>query len=248
MQQLPALSLTRRHRRRPGPPCAGNTALSGQYLPIVPYKLVHAAVLADLGLLQQASAYCAALSATLQVSPATGRHWAGHGQRPGPANARLHQAACALLQQWRLRAVPTYPSPVAALQPLPRLRAVRFHPAWHFPASIMYHAPAPPCPRSSAVPRDQGASRPTGVPGDNCRACRAPATVCGGEQGPSSRWEGRVCMILGGVAEEGWMVPQCAASRSGCQALEGAARQGLRNACCIACLAGQSPFASLCPC
>ena len=39
----------------------GNTSLSGQYLPVVPYKLLHAAALAELG------AYLAAMNATLQV-------------------------------------------------------------------------------------------------------------------------------------------------------------------------------------
>jgi hypothetical protein len=46
---------------------AGNTALSGQYLPVVPYKLLHAYALAELGLVQQAMAYCSSMNSTLQV-------------------------------------------------------------------------------------------------------------------------------------------------------------------------------------
>ncbi|PRW60649.1 alpha-amylase [Chlorella sorokiniana] len=45
----------------------GNTALSGQYLPVVPYKLLHAYALAELGLVQQAAAYCQSMERTLQA-------------------------------------------------------------------------------------------------------------------------------------------------------------------------------------
>lgn len=45
----------------------GNTALSGHYLAVLPYKVLHAATLAELGLLPQASAYCQSIQATLQV-------------------------------------------------------------------------------------------------------------------------------------------------------------------------------------
>ena len=46
---------------------AGNTALSGHYLPVVPYKLLHAYALAELGRVQQAMAYCGSMNNTLQV-------------------------------------------------------------------------------------------------------------------------------------------------------------------------------------
>ncbi|KAI7843308.1 hypothetical protein COHA_003139 [Chlorella ohadii] len=45
----------------------GNTALSAQYLPVVPYKLLHAYTLAELGLVQQAAAYCQSMERTLQA-------------------------------------------------------------------------------------------------------------------------------------------------------------------------------------
>ena len=51
----------------PLPVRAGNTALSGQYLSVLPYKLLHTYALVDLGLVQQAIAYCGSLNTTLQV-------------------------------------------------------------------------------------------------------------------------------------------------------------------------------------
>ena len=48
----------------------GNTALSGQYLPAVPYKLLHAYALAELGLIQPAAASCQSRARTLQVGRA----------------------------------------------------------------------------------------------------------------------------------------------------------------------------------
>lgn len=49
------------------PSAAGNTQLAGAYLAVLPYTLLHAAALAELGLLPQASAYCTAIHTTLQV-------------------------------------------------------------------------------------------------------------------------------------------------------------------------------------
>lgn len=51
----------------PHTPRAANPGLAPQFLCVLPYKLVHAAALADLGLIPQAVAYCQALGSTLQV-------------------------------------------------------------------------------------------------------------------------------------------------------------------------------------
>lgn len=96
--------------RRPSPTpftTPGNTALSGAYLAVLPYKLLHAAALAELGLLPQASAYCAAIQASLQVCRAGGvSGWRGVAAR-----------ACALLPQRRGDALKSVLAALAAARP-----------------------------------------------------------------------------------------------------------------------------------
>lgn len=68
---------------------AGNTSLSGQYLPVVPYKLLHAYALAELGLVQQAAAYCQSMERTMQVRRS------GCGVQPRQPSAAVSKPAAA---------------------------------------------------------------------------------------------------------------------------------------------------------